>query len=343
MSKHRRVRHWQRGQSPGLCQSSAWPEEGEFLLVSSREGAQAPGWMWPTVPIAHHVTPPQSGLPGDTRGAGTGGQGDAGTGWALAEPHRAEQDVPRLRVGRPACPGAKGTPPRDTRPVPAPQPPWTWSCHLGWLPVCPQTPPREDRRATLCPLTPRAPQEHTRQSLGRAHLEAAGVPVVPGTFGLFLLLCGGKTEGKSLQGSRSSPQPRKQLPSWQCPSHSPASSTGLWSAPSRRPHRPASQELGTALPPCPQGHPGAGDTYPGAAGTSAPAGPGCAAPPGAGAACWGRRRCRDIPRPPCTARSAASRPRPWQRLRGQRGQLGWGDTATLPPVRPTPQGTSAGW
>lgn len=24
--------------------------------------------------------------------------------------------------------------------------------------VCPQTPPREDRRATLCPLTPRAPQ-----------------------------------------------------------------------------------------------------------------------------------------------------------------------------------------
>lgn len=51
LSKHRRVRHWQRGQSPGLCQSSAWPEEGEFLLVSSREGAQAPGWMWPTVPI----------------------------------------------------------------------------------------------------------------------------------------------------------------------------------------------------------------------------------------------------------------------------------------------------
>lgn len=69
------------------------------------------------------------------------------------------------------------------------------------------------------PSSPGAP-------LGRAHLEAAGVPVVPGTFGLFLLLCRGKTEDKSLQGIR-----RKQLPSRQCPQHSSATSTGLWSAP----------------------------------------------------------------------------------------------------------------
>lgn len=75
------------------------------------------------------------------------------------------------------------------------------------------------------------PKSTARQSLGRAHLEAAGVPVVPGTFGLFLLLCGGNTEGKSLQGSRGNPRLRKQLLSWQCPLHNPATSTGLWSAP----------------------------------------------------------------------------------------------------------------
>lgn len=74
------------------------------------------------------------------------------------------------------------------------------------------------------PVSPHT-QDTPRAPWGRAHLEAAGVPVVPGTFGLFLLLCGGKTEGKSLQGSW-----RKQLPSWQCPLHSPATVAGLWSA-----------------------------------------------------------------------------------------------------------------
>lgn len=83
------------------------------------------------------------------------------------------------------------------------------------------------------PGTPIAPP-------GWAHLEAAGVPVVPGTFGLFLFLCGGKTEGKSLQGSW-----RKQLPSWQCPLHSPA---------------PALDSGQPRAPPTPPGQPGAGDS-----------------------------------------------------------------------------------
>lgn len=73
------------------------------------------------------------------------------------------------------------------------------------------------------PVSPH-PQGTPRAALDRAHLEAAGVSVVPGTFGLFLLLCGGKTEGKCLQGRWG-----KKLPS--CPLHSPATSTGLRSAP----------------------------------------------------------------------------------------------------------------
>lgn len=95
---------------------------------------------------------------------------------------------------------------------------------LPWLVAClsPNTTQGGQKRHPVSPHPPGTP----RAPPGRAHLEAVGVPVVPGTFGLFLLLCGGKTEGKSLQGSR-----RKQLPSWQCPLHSPASGTGLRSAP----------------------------------------------------------------------------------------------------------------
>lgn len=50
-SKHGRVRHWQRGQSPGKRQSLARPREWEFLLVSSQGGAWPQGWIRPTVPV----------------------------------------------------------------------------------------------------------------------------------------------------------------------------------------------------------------------------------------------------------------------------------------------------
>lgn len=189
-------------------------------------------------PSFHHVTPPRSGLPGDTSGGGTGGQGDAGTGGTSAEPHR---DVPRLRVGTMTCHGEKRTTPRDTQPVPAPKPPLDMVLPPRWVACLPPNTTQGGQKSH--PVSPH-PQGTPKVPLGRAHLEAAGVPVVPGTFGLFLLLCGGKAEGKSLQGSWG--EAAAELPPAQ-PSHQ------HWTpvSPVRRPHRPASQELGTALSPRP--------------------------------------------------------------------------------------------
>lgn len=251
-----------------------------------------------------------------------GGQRDTGTvGVPGQSPTR--QDTPRLSTG------TKGTTLRDKRSLPTPQTPQSRNPNLGQFPTCfhPQTPTRGTERPPRVPSPPGHPVGQSRP-LGSAHLEAAAVPVVPGTFGLLLLLCSRKMGGQSLVGSRGSPQPVEQLPSLAAPP-----STGLWSHPHRatpaaQPARSRDQlDVTSAVS---SGHPGAGDTYPGAAGTSVPPGPGCAAPPDVGAVCWGRRRCRDIPRPPCTARSAASRCRPWPCLPRQRGQLGWGDTQPGP-------------
>lgn len=150
---------------------------------------------------------------------------------------------------------AKGITLRDTRLLPTTPPAMVLQPRLvSHPPPAPKHHPGRGKEGSTCvPSPPGHPESAAGQSqlLGRAHLEAAGVPVVPGTFGLLLLLCGGKAGGKSLQGSWRSHQPAKRplnpamLPAH--PSHHHQSrGTGLRSAPSRRPHSPASQELGPA-------------------------------------------------------------------------------------------------
>lgn len=218
------------GSEPGEAANTSSAKSGSFSSSAAGEG---PGRGAGDGRCPHGTAPSPLLLPGDTS---AGGQRDTGTvGVPGQSPTR--QDTPRLSTG------TKGTTPSDKRPLPAPQTPQPCSPNLGQFPTCsqpPKTPPGGTERP---PRVPSPPGHSAGQSwpLGRAHLEAAAVPVVPGTFGLFLLLCGVKTGGQSLGGSRGSPQAVEQLPS---PAALPG--TGLWSAPSCRPRSTASQELGPA-------------------------------------------------------------------------------------------------
>lgn len=138
-----------------------------------------------------------------------------------AELHKAGQDVPRLRTGTAACHGAKGIT-KVTKGTHSPllrhEPSGHGSATSGLVPHLPPA-PKHHPGGTEEPLCVRSPPRHPESTAGqsqhrdKAHLEAAGVPVVPRTFGLLLLLCGGKAGGESLQGSQGSHQPAKQLPS----------------------------------------------------------------------------------------------------------------------------------
>lgn len=243
------------------------------------------------------------------RTGGTEGWGHGGCPWA-------EQDMARLRTGT----GAKGITLKDEHSLPTPQTPRprSHSPSLSWFPTCSQ-PPEHPGGQRSHPLSPH-PQGAPRALQGSAG-SSAGLTwrllVSPWSQALLVCFCfsGEGRQGVNPRGGAASQPSGCRV--WRCRPHTPATAA----SPGRTLVSPTAPPTQPGQPAASPGHPGAGDTYPGAAGTSVPAGPGCAAPPGAGAACWGRRRCRDIPRPPCTAHSAASRPRPWQRLRRQRDQL----------------------
>lgn len=76
-----------------MCQSSAGPKEGEFLLVSSQGGAQTPGWTWPRVPI----TPPRQ--PSSAR-APRGHQWDRNRGTEGCRNRGGPGRAPQSRAGR---------------------------------------------------------------------------------------------------------------------------------------------------------------------------------------------------------------------------------------------------
>lgn len=222
-------------------------------------------------------------------------------------------------MGTAARHGAKGITLRDARLLPTTPPAMVLQPRLvSHLPPAPKHHPGRGKEGSTCVPSPPGHSESAAgqsQLLGRAHLEAAGVPVVPGTFGLLLLLCGGKAGGKSLHQPPASQRAAESGNAARTP-QPPPPVLGHWTpvspiAPPTQPGQPGAGAGWLHPLPRPRATLGAGDTYPGAAGTSVPAEPGCAAPPGAGAAWWGRRRCRGIPRPPYTARSAASQPRPW--------------------------------
>lgn len=311
------------GSEPGEAANASPAKSGSFSSSAAGEG---PGRGAGDGRCPHGTPrhPPHcQGTPvrGDQRDTGTVGvPGQSPT----------RQDTPRLSTG------TKGTTLRDKRSLPTPQTPQSRNPNLGQFPTCfhPQTPTRGTERP---PRVPSPPGHPVGQSRPRAALTCR-LLLSPWSQALLVCFCfsaAGKRGVNPLGGAGGAPS---QWSSCRVRPRSPALDSGQphGATPTARPARSRDQLDVTAA--VSSGHPGAGDTYPGAAGTSVPPGPGCAAPPGAGAVCWGRRRCRDIPRPPCTARSAASRCRPWPCLRRQRGQLGWGDTQP----GPCPAGDSGG-